>query len=159
MGEQSTSLHRANTTKKGGPTWGSQDRHHLAQVDHVQGKGLPLIGFLFYRSHGSCGRPGYRIDCRTIKGGSLGSSLIISLVESSNHCILASSFLVLVWFHLWVLELMVILMTSLSSSKTEFACIFYDVFGVGGFTGLFRGRVLTILLWSFSHLLLIDISL
>ena len=41
----------------------------------------------------------------------------------------------------------------------EFACIFYDVFDVGGFTGLFRGRVLTILLWSFSHLLLIDISL
>ena len=49
-------------------------------------------------------------------------------------------------------------MTSLSSSKTEFACIFYDVFGVGGFTDLVRGRVLTILLWSFSHLLLIDIS-
>ena len=37
-------------------------------MDHVQGKGFPLIGFLFYRSHGSCGRPGYRIDCRTIKG-------------------------------------------------------------------------------------------
>ena len=53
---------------------------------------------------------------------------------------------------------MVILMTSLSSSKTEFACVFYDVFGVGGFTGLFRGRVLTIFLWAFSHLLLIDIS-
>ena len=52
---------------------------------------------------------------------------------------------------------MVILMTSLSSSKTKFACVFYDVFGVGGFTGLIRGRVLTILLWSFSHFLLIDI--
>ena len=49
-------------------------------------------------------------------------------------------------------------MTSLSSSKTEFACVFYDVFGVGGFTGLIRGRVLTILLWAFSVLLLIDIS-
>ena len=54
---------------------------------------------------------------------------------------------------------MVILMTSLSSSKTEFACVFYDVFGVGGFTGLIRGRVLTIFLWAFSHLLLIDISI
>ena len=54
---------------------------------------------------------------------------------------------------------MVILMTSLSSSKTEFACVFYDVFGVGGFTGLIRGRVLTIFLWDFSHLLLIDISI
>ena len=30
----------------------SGDRHHLAQVDHVQGKGFPLIGFLFYRSCG-----------------------------------------------------------------------------------------------------------
>ena len=49
-------------------------------------------------------------------------------------------------------------MTSLSSSKTEFAYVFYDVFGVGGFTGLIRGRVLTIFLWDFSILLLIDIS-
>ena len=54
---------------------------------------------------------------------------------------------------------MVILMTSLSSSKTEFACVFYDVFGVGGFTGLIRGRVLTFFLWAFSHFLIIDISI
>ena len=54
---------------------------------------------------------------------------------------------------------MVILMTSLSSSKTEFACVFYDVFGVGGFTDLFRGRVLTIFFWDFSHLLIIGISI
>ena len=105
------------------------------------------------------GRPVYRIVCRTIQGGSQVGSLIVSLVESSKHCILASCFLVLVWLYLWVLELMVILMTSLSSSKTEFACIFYDVFGVGGFTGLVRGRVLTILLWSFSHFLILDISI
>ena len=104
------------------------------------------------------GRPSYRIVCCTIKGGSQVGSLIVSLVESSNHCILASSFLVLVWFSLWDLELMVILMTSSSSSKTEFTCIFYDVFGVGGFTGLIRWRVLTIFLWDFSNLLLIDIS-
>ena len=77
------------------------------------------------------GRPGYRIVCRTIKGGSQVGSLIVSLVERSNHCILASCFFVVVWFYLWVLELMVILMTSLSSSKTEFACVFYDVFDVG----------------------------
>ena len=54
---------------------------------------------------------------------------------------------------------MVILITSLSSSKTEFACVFYDVFGVGGFTGLLRGRVLTIFFWVFSHLLIIGISI
>ena len=54
---------------------------------------------------------------------------------------------------------MVILMTSLSSSKTEFTCVFYDVFGVGGFTGIFRGRVLTIFLWDFYHFLILDISI
>ena len=53
---------------------------------------------------------------------------------------------------------MVILMKSLSSSKTEFACVFYDVFDVGGFTGLIRGRVLTFFLWAFSNLLIIYIS-
>ena len=50
-------------------------------------------------------------------------------------------------------------MTSLSSLKTEFACVFYDVFGVGGFTGLIRGRVLTIFFWDFSHFLIIGISI
>ena len=39
----------------------------------------------------------------------------------------------------------------------EFTCFFYCVFGVGGFTGLIRGRVLTIFLWAFSYLLLIVI--
>ena len=105
------------------------------------------------------GRPSYRIVCRTIKGGSQVGSLIVSLVESSNHSILASCLLVIVWFYFWVLELMVILMTSLSSSKTEFTCFFYCVFGVGGFTGLIRGRVLTIFLWNFSNFLIIVISI
>ena len=41
----------------------------------------------------------------------------------------------------------------------EFACVFYDVFGVGGFTGLIRGRVLTIFFWDFSNLVLIYISI
>ena len=82
------------------------------------------------------GRPGCRIDSRSIKGGSQASSLIVSFVESSNHCILASSFLVLVWcFSLWFLELMVIFMTSSSSSKTDFMCFFHYVFVVGGIAG------------------------
>ena len=100
MGEQSAGLHRANTIKKGGPTCGCQDLHHLSQVDFVQGKGLPLIGFYFTGIMVVVGRPGYMIDCCTIKGGSRVSSLIVLFVESSNHCILASSFLVLVWFSL-----------------------------------------------------------
>ena len=41
----------------------------------------------------------------------------------------------------------------------EFTCIFYCIFGVGGFTGLIRGRVLTIFSWAFSNLLLIVISI
>ena len=53
-------------------------------------------------------RPGYRIDSRTIKGGSQVSSLIVSFVESSNHCILASSFLILIFLSFEVLELVVI---------------------------------------------------
>ena len=36
---------------------------------------------------------------------------------------------------------MAILMTSSSSSKTEFTCIFYDVFDVGGFAGSSRLEV------------------
>ena len=52
---------------------------------------------------------------------------------------------------------MVILLTSSCSSKTEFAYFFYCVFNVGGFTSLFRGRVLTIFSWDFSNLLLIDV--
>ena len=55
MGEQFASLQQASTIKKGVPSWGDQDRHHLAQVEHAQGKGMILIGFLSYRSRGgSC---------------------------------------------------------------------------------------------------------
>ena len=49
-------------------------------------------------------------------------------------------------------------MTSLSSSKTDFICLFFCVFGVGGFTGPIQGRVLTIFFWAFYNLLLIVIS-
>ena len=41
----------------------------------------------------------------------------------------------------------------------EFACVFYDVFGVRGFIGLIRGRVLTFFFWDFSHFILIGISI
>ena len=47
-------------------------------------------------------RLGYRIDSRTIKGGSQVSSVIVSFVESSNHCILASYFLILICIFLLV---------------------------------------------------------
>ena len=50
-------------------------------------------------------------------------------------------------------------MISSSSSKTEFTCFFYCVFGVAGVTGLIRGRVLTILLWAFYNLLFVIVSI
>ena len=42
---------------------------------------------------------------------------------------------------------MVILMTSSSSSKTEFTRIFYDVFDVGGYAGSSRLEVLMLLVF------------
>ena len=46
-------------------------------------------------------RPGYRIGNRTIKRGSRPSILIVSFMERSNLCILASSLLVLIWLLSW----------------------------------------------------------
>jgi hypothetical protein len=51
---------------------------------NTQGKGLFLIGFLFYRSYVLVWRPGYRIGSCTIKRGSRVSNLIASFEESSN---------------------------------------------------------------------------
>ena len=89
--------------KEGGSSWGDEDHHHRPQVDYEQGKGMILIGFLFYRSHDVSKRPDIMIDSRTIKRGSRPSILIVSFVESSNLCILAIIFigsylaLIVVW--------------------------------------------------------------
>ena len=119
-------------------------------------------------------RPGYRIDSRTIKRGSRPSIVIVSFVESSNHCIIGIIFigsylaLIVVWFwclscsswqdqvhrrltsyatsvHLYlflfgsyrgvVLVLVVLVMTSPSSPKTNVVCFLYCVFGFGDFDG------------------------
>ena len=51
----------ASTIKKGVPL----ERVKIVIIElkwNAQGKGMILIGFLFYRSHGVSGRPGYRID-------------------------------------------------------------------------------------------------
>ena len=41
MVEQLVSLHaKQSAIKKGGPSSEGQDRHHLAQVDYAQGKGI-----------------------------------------------------------------------------------------------------------------------
>src|SRR5664279_577829 len=93
-----------------------------------------LIGFLFYRSHG---RPGYRIDRRTIKRGSQVSNLIESLWRAQTFAYLAYH---LSWFLFGfslcgVLVLVVIFMTSQGLPKTDFVRKTCCVFGIGGFTG------------------------
>ena len=93
-----------------------------------------LIGFLFYRSHGVVGRPGFRIGNRTIKRGSH-VTFSVSVVERSNLCIIG---IILSWFlfdsyRSEILVLVVIVMTSLSPSKTIFGCIFYCIFCGGDF--------------------------
>ena len=60
---------------------------------YAQGKGLSLIGFYFTGLMVLVGRPDYRIDGRTTKGGSRVSSLFVSFAESSNLCILGIIFL------------------------------------------------------------------
>ena len=70
MGEQSTTLHRADTIKKDVPTWGGHDRHHQAQVDYAQDKGLTLIGFWFTCLRVLVRRPSHRLGriiCGEIK--------------------------------------------------------------------------------------------
>ena len=64
----------------------------------AQGKGMLLIWLSFFRSRVVSWETGFRIDSRSIKRGSRVSISIISFGESSNLCILASSFLVLIWF-------------------------------------------------------------
>ena len=49
-------------------------------------------------------------------------------------------------------------MTSSSSSKTEFTCIFYDVFDVGGFVGSSRLEVSLLYLLGIPPLPLLNIT-
>jgi hypothetical protein len=81
-------------------------------------------------------RPGFRTGSRTIKRGSRVSDLIISFKESSNHCILGIIFLGLltISYPCEVLELVFILITSSSSSKTDFLWKTCCVFDVAEFT-------------------------
>ena len=53
---------------------------------------------------------------------------------------------------------MLILMTSSSSSKTEFTCIFYDVFDVGGLAGSSRLEVSLLFLLGIPPLPLLTIT-
>ena len=63
---------------------------------------------------------GFKIDNRTIKRGSRMSNSVTSFGESSNLCILASSYLVVIWsYPCEDIELVVISITSSCSSKSD----------------------------------------
>ena len=101
MGEKYVDLHQAKRNQERWSTWEDQVRHHLVKWN-AQGKGMILIGFLFYRSHVVSRETRLLDRHRTIKRGSR-LSFSVSVGESSNLCILASSsFLVLIWLiSLW----------------------------------------------------------
>src|SRR5664279_4197258 len=93
MGEQFASLHQAKRNQERLSNLRRSRSSSSSSSWNAQGKGMILIGFLFYRSRGGVGRPGYKIDNITIKRGSRMSNLIVSFVESSNICILSIIFL------------------------------------------------------------------
>src|SRR3954470_10760372 len=98
----------------------------------AQGKGIILIGFPFCRSH-VCWETGFRIDNCTIKRGSRMSNSVTSFGERSNLCILASSYLVVIWsYPCDDIELVVISITSSCSSKSDLpfvSCCDFDLCG------------------------------
>ena len=100
-----------------------EDKSVIIQLKwNAQGKGMILIGFLFYRSHGVIGRPGYRVDNRTIKRGSQVSNLTVSFERAQTFAYLASylSWFLIGFYPCEDLVLGLISMTSSGSSKTDF---------------------------------------
>jgi hypothetical protein len=88
------------------------------------------------------GRPSYRIDSRTIKGGSQVSSLIVSFGESSNHCILGIIIFLgsCLAFHFVSLGAFDLHCDKLKLIENGFCMHLICVFGVGDFAGYDLGR-------------------
>src|SRR4051812_47485962 len=98
------------------------------------------------------------IDNHTIKRGSRMSNSITSFGESSNLCILASSYLVAIWsYPCEDLELVVISITSSWSSKSDLPFVSYCDFDLGGFSVSRQVRHLTLLYLILSHLVITNI--
>src|SRR3954469_5046014 len=88
---------------------------------------------------------GFRIDKRTIKRGSRMSNSITSFRESLNLCILASSYLFVIWsYPCEDLELVVISITISCSSKLDLPFISCCDFDLCGFLGSHQVRYLTL---------------
>ena len=102
---------------------------------------------------------GFRIDNRTIKRGSRMSNSVTSFGESSNLCILASSYLVVIWsYPCEDIELVVISITSSCSSKSDLPYISCCDFDLCGFSVSHQVRYITLFYLILSHLVIINIS-
>ena len=78
---------------------------------------------------------GFRIDNRTIKRGSHMSNSVTSFEESSNLCILASSYLVVIWsYPCEDIELVVISITRSCSLKSDLPYVSSCDFDLCGFS-------------------------
>src|SRR3954469_16032698 len=86
------------------------------------------------------------------------SNSITSFGESSNLCILASSYLVVIWsYPCEDIELVVISITSSCSSKSDPSFISYCDFDLCGFSVSHQVRYLTLLYLIHSHLVITNI--
>ena len=119
--------------KKGVPSWEGQDRLHRAQVE--------------------CSRQRYNLDRFSLLPVST------SFGESSNLCILASSYLVVICsYPCDDIELVVISITSSCSSKSDLPFVSCCDFDLCGFSVSHQVRYITLFYLILSHLVIINIS-
>ena len=144
--------------KKGVPSWEGQDRLHRAQVECSRQR-YNLDRFSLLPVSRCVCETGFRIDNRTIKRGSRMSNSVTSFGESSNLCILASSYLVVIWsYPCEDIELVVISITSSCSSKSDLPYVSCCDFDLCGFSVSHQVRYITLFYLILSHLVIINIS-
>ena len=144
--------------KKGVPSWEGQDRLHRAQVECSRQR-YNLDRFSLLPVSRCVCETGFRIDNRSIKRGSRMSNSVTSFGESSNLCILASSYLVVIWsYPCEDIELVVISITSSCSSKSDLPYVSCCDFDLCGFSVSHQVRYITLLYLILSHLVIINIS-
>ena len=144
--------------KEGVTSSEGQDRLHQAQVECSRQR-YNLDRFSLLPVSCCVWETGFRIDNRTIKRGSRMSNSVTSFGESSNLCILASSYSVVIWsYPCEDIELVVISITSSCSSKSDLPFVSCCDFDLGGFSVSHQVRYLTLLYLILSHLVITNIS-
>ena len=120
--------------KKGVPSWEGQVCLHRAQVERSRQR-YSLDRFSLLPVSCCVWETGFRIDNRTIKRGSRMSNSITLFGESSNLCILASLYLVVICtYPCEDIELVVISITRSCSSKSDLLFVSCCNFDLAGFS-------------------------